>query len=81
MLKRASRFSENILYKGLKYDYIYLLLDEQVTFVGEGAIEDGGPRLEFFRLLVDAAVKNYLKGVRGGTGFQHQYHCCFRFKS
>ena len=68
MLQRASRFSESVLCKRFVL-LSFLSTAEQVTFVGEGAIDDGGPRLEFFRLLADAAAQNYFKGVRGGHRF------------
>ena len=35
----------------------------QVTFFGETSIDTGGPRREFFRLLVVQAAKTLLRGV------------------
>ena len=37
----------------------------QVTFVGEGAIDHGGPRREFFRLLAKEASEHYFHGAPG----------------
>ena len=34
----------------------------QVRFVGEGAVDYGGPRREFFRLLASAAQQTFLVG-------------------
>ena len=44
--------------------YILVL---QVNFVGEGSIDTGGPRREFFRLLADRA-QNSLYFHSGNTG-------------
>ena len=35
---------------------------EQVLFVGEGAIDQGGPKREFFRLLAVAVSQTYFIG-------------------
>ena len=37
----------------------------QVTFVGEGGIDSGGPRREFFRILAREAARMYMKGHDG----------------
>ena len=34
----------------------------QVTFVGEGAVDHGGPKREFFRLFAKEASQTYFKG-------------------
>ena len=34
----------------------------QITFVGEGAVDYGGPKREFFRLFAQEAGKNYFIG-------------------
>ena len=34
----------------------------QVIFVGEGAIDQGGPKREFFRLFAKAASEVYFRG-------------------
>ena len=34
----------------------------QVTFVGEGAIDQGGPKREFFRILAEQASLLYFRG-------------------
>ena len=34
----------------------------QVTFVGEGAVDYGGPRREFFRILASDAAKSFFVG-------------------
>ena len=47
-----------IIYK--LYDRLYMF---QVQFVGEGAVDTGGPRREFFRLLAEHA--------RESVYFQH----------
>lgn len=36
----------------------------QVTFVGEGAIDSGGPRREFFRLLAVEGANRFFVGHR-----------------
>lgn len=33
-----------------------------MTFVGEGGIDHGGPRREFFRMLADEAARTYMIG-------------------
>ena len=33
-----------------------------MTFVGDGGIDHGGPRREFFRMLADEAVRTYMIG-------------------
>ena len=35
----------------------------QVTFVGEGAVDHGGPRREFFRLFANEASRAYFRGA------------------
>jgi hypothetical protein len=35
----------------------------QVTFVGEGAVDHGGPKREFFRLFAKEASQTYFKGA------------------
>ena len=37
----------------------------QVCFVGESGIDTGGPRREFFRLLVEEGSARYLVGTPG----------------
>ena len=38
------------------------IMSHQVTFFGESSIDDGGPRREFFRLLVLQAGESLLRG-------------------
>lgn len=33
-----------------------------MTFVGEGAVDYGGPKREFFRLLIEEIVQYYMHG-------------------
>ena len=49
----------------------YLL---QINFVGEGAIDHGGPLREFFRILFSSASEEYLSGT-----FLHQIWLLFRY--
>lgn len=41
----------------------------QISFVGEGAVDQGGPKREFFRLLAQAASKTFFKGSNSKTKF------------
>ena len=44
----------------------------RVDFAGESALDAGGPRREYFSLLVDKAVKaNLLYGITGNFTFSH----------
>ena len=41
----------------------------QITFIGEGAIDYGGPKREFFRIFSQEVGENYFKGQRGQPKF------------
>ena len=40
-----------------------------MTFVGEGAVDQGGPKREFFRLLAKEASETYFKGNKRARFF------------
>ena len=40
-----------------------------MTFVGEGAVDHGGPKREFFRLFAKEASQTYLKGANENCRF------------
>ena len=44
------------------HDSYFVSPSVQVRFVGEGAVDHGGPRREFFRLLAIEAQENLLRG-------------------
>ena len=48
----------------------------QVCFVGEGGIDTGGPRREFFRLLVEEGSARYLVGTPGKMTFASNTIAC-----
>ena len=58
----------------------------QITFVGEGAVDYGGPKREFFRLFAQEVSKNYLIGQSGKPKFFRgdilavQVHTCVLWK-
>ena len=41
----------------------------QVTFIGEGALDHGGPKREFFRLFAQGVSERYFQGVSSGIRF------------
>ena len=41
----------------------------QVTFIGEGALDHGGPKREFFRLFAQGVSERYFQGVGGRLRF------------
>lgn len=51
-------------WKGLKFMTKCILLNSllQIKFAGEGAIDYGGPRREFFRLLGNTIMDKYFRG-------------------
>ena len=40
-----------------------------MTFVGEGAVDHGGPKREFFRLFAEQVSTNYFRGDDGQPKF------------
>lgn len=64
------------------YSFINIISNIKVTFVGEGAVDYGGPRREFFRLLASEAATKLLHGndfrkffLMNATAFQVTYSC------
>ena len=48
---------------------MFIIFIFQVTFVGEGAIDHGGPTREFFRIFAEQACSIYFRGEEGQPKF------------
>lgn len=71
-----------IIYVHVHYK-VLIFLFAQINFVGEGAIDHGGPRREFFRLFAQKVEEDFFQGSDGNKYFVQNIaavHCSVHVK-